>query len=60
MVGRVYGVERSPDERNPHLPKRITFLLDPDGVVAKVCEVSDAGAHPDEVVADLTGLVGAP
>lgn len=60
VVGRVYGVERSPDEQYPDFPKRMTFLIDPDGVVAKVYEVGDAGAHPDEVVTDLTGLVGAP
>jgi peroxiredoxin Q/BCP len=57
-VGRLYGVEKDPDDKYPDYPKRVTFLIDPGGVVAKVYEVTDPGAHPDEVLADLRGLVG--
>ena len=56
VVGRAYGVERGPDESNPHYPKRITFLIDPGGVIARVYEVSDAGAHPAVVLEDLGRL----
>jgi thioredoxin-dependent peroxiredoxin len=31
--------------------KRVTYLLDGDGVVRKVWDVEDAGAHPEEVLA---------
>jgi peroxiredoxin Q/BCP len=30
--------------------RRVTYLLDADGVVQKVWEVEDAGAHPEEVL----------
>lgn len=32
------------------LARRVTFLLDADGVVRRVWEVADAGAHPEEVL----------
>ena len=56
-VGRAYAVERQPDEPNPHYPKRVTFLIDPAGTIAKVYEVADAGAHPEVVLEDLRRLV---
>ena len=55
-VGRQYGVEKAPDEQYPDFPKRITYLIDPDGTVAKVYEVTDPGAHPGEVVDDIRAL----
>ena len=57
-VGRAYGAERPADEPYPDFPKRITYLIDPTGTVAKAYEVTDPGGHPAEVLADLTGLVG--
>ena len=56
-VGHQYGVERAPDENNPGYPKRVTFLIDPDGVIARVYEVTDAGAHPEALLDDLRPLV---
>lgn len=55
-VGHAYGIERPADDSYPDFPRRVTFLIDPDGTVAKVYEVTDAGAHPDEVLADLRVL----
>jgi peroxiredoxin len=52
-VGRAYGVERGADEPYPDFPKRITYLIDREGVVAKVYDVKDVAAHPDEVLADI-------
>ena len=52
-VGRQYGAEKGPDEQWPDFPKRVTFLIDPEGKVAKVYEVTDVAAHPDEVLADI-------
>jgi peroxiredoxin Q/BCP len=58
-VGRAYGIERPSDDPFPDYPRRVTFLIDPEGNVAKVYEVTEAGAHPDEVLADLPGLTRA-
>jgi peroxiredoxin Q/BCP len=55
-VGGPYGVERGPDESNPAYPKRMTFLIDPAGMLVKIYEVTDAGAHPEEVLTDLRQL----
>ncbi len=37
------------------LARRVTFLLDADGVVQRVWDVTDAGAHPEEVLQAVTG-----
>ncbi len=34
----------------------MSFVIDPDGVIARVYEVADAGAHPDIVLEDLRRL----
>jgi len=57
-VGEAYGAKKSPDEQWPDFARRVTFLIDPEGKVAKVYEVSDVNAHPGEVLADLSALVG--
>jgi peroxiredoxin Q/BCP len=36
------------------LARRATFLLDAHGTVQRVWDVTDAGAHPDEVLAAVT------
>jgi thioredoxin-dependent peroxiredoxin len=36
------------------LAQRVTFLLDADGIVQRVWDVDDAGAHPDEVLAAVS------
>jgi peroxiredoxin Q/BCP len=58
-VGLAYGVQRGPDEQNPGYPKRMTFLIDPDGKIARVYEVSDAGAHPQVVLEDIQAFAAA-
>ena len=37
------------------LARRATFLLDADGVVQQVWDVTDAGAHPEEVLSAIGG-----
>lgn len=56
-VGRAYGVDRPADDPFPDWPRRITYIIDPEGRVAKAYKVTDAAAHPDEVLADVTALV---
>jgi peroxiredoxin Q/BCP len=55
-MGDAFGATKGPDEQWPMVPKRLTFLIDPNGVVAKTYEVTDVGAHPDQVLADLRAL----
>ena len=35
--------------------RRVTYLLDADGTIGKVWDVTDAAAHPEEVLAEVTG-----
>jgi thioredoxin-dependent peroxiredoxin len=35
--------------------RRVTYLLDADGTIRKIWDVTDAGAHPEEVLAEVTG-----
>jgi peroxiredoxin Q/BCP len=57
-AGRAYETVRAPEEPMPEWAKRRTYLIDPDGVVAKSYRVRDAGPHPDEVLEDLRALKG--
>jgi peroxiredoxin Q/BCP len=56
-VGRAYETKRAPEEDFPQYAKRRTYVIDPDGRIAKTYRVTDAGAHPEELVADLPGLM---
>jgi peroxiredoxin len=44
-----YGAAESPDQEKP---KRISVLVDTDGRIAKIYDVTDAEAHPAEVLGD--------
>jgi thioredoxin-dependent peroxiredoxin len=57
-TGRAYGAEREPDERGYGFAKRLTFLIDPEGVIRKVYEVSDFSGHSAEVLKDIRELAG--
>jgi peroxiredoxin Q/BCP len=52
-VGEAYETRRAPEERDPHRPKRRTYLIDPQGVIRKAYRVRDIAAHPGDVLADL-------
>jgi len=39
------------------VPRRITYIIDPDGSIAQSYKVKDALAHPGEVVDDLEQLM---
>jgi len=59
-IGEAYEVKRAPEERDPRFPKRRTYVIDPEGRIAKAYRVQDIAAHPDEVLEDLRSLrVGA-
>jgi peroxiredoxin len=51
-VGVAYGV-RDPGTDKVHFAKRIAYLVDPEGVIAKAYRVGDVNAFAGEVLADL-------
>jgi peroxiredoxin Q/BCP len=55
-VGEAYGVKKGPDEQWADFPKRLTFLIDPDGIVRKVYEVADVASHPQQVLDDVRAM----
>jgi peroxiredoxin Q/BCP len=57
-VGEAYDVAKGPDEQYTDFPRRRSFLIDPDGVVRKIYDVTDTAAHPQQVLHDLIALGG--
>ena len=55
-VGERYETKRAPEERSPEYAKRRTYLIDPEGRIARAYRVTDIPAHPDEVLKDLAEL----
>jgi peroxiredoxin Q/BCP len=58
-VGDTYGSKRADDDPMAVLPKRNTYLIDPDGVVHKVYEVQDVSVHPQRVLDDIAAQASA-
>ena len=56
-VGAAYEAIRDPDDPFADFPKRVSYLIDPDGIIQKSYEVSDPGGHAGEVLADLAALL---
>ena len=52
-VSEQYGATKGPDEQWPDFAKRITYLVDPEGRIARTYEVKDVAAHPQDVLDDL-------
>jgi peroxiredoxin len=52
---------RDPDDRGFGLPRRITYLIDPDGVIVRSYRVTkeDLAGHADQVLADLAAAKAA-
>lgn len=59
-MGRAYGVVRAEGDQYAAYARRLSFLIDPAGVIARVYDVADVKAHADEVLADLARLQGPP
>ena len=49
-VSMAYGAA---DEAEAQYPNRISYLLDPEGIVRRVYAQVDPGQHPEEVLRDL-------
>jgi thioredoxin-dependent peroxiredoxin len=52
-VGEAYDVKRAPGERYAEYPERVSYLIDPDGIIRRVYEVADVAAHASAVLHDL-------
>jgi peroxiredoxin Q/BCP len=55
-VGREYEVEREPDDQYAAFPLRVSYLLDPEGVIRKTFAVSGVADHADSVLDALAAL----
>lgn len=55
-MGTAYEVVRAADHPYANFPERYSFLINPEGVIAKSYDVTDPGTHAAEVVADLASL----
>lgn len=55
-IGAAYDVLRPSDDPFADYPKRISYLIDPNGTIAKAYEVDDPAGHGAEVLADLAAL----
>lgn len=55
-LGRLYGTKRDDGEEWADVPRRISYLIDPDGVIRKAYRVLDPSQHPEQVLADLRDL----
>lgn len=53
VIGTAYGVQREESDRFFGLPLRRTFLIAPDGRIARVYDVQDVQAHPQQILADI-------
>ena len=58
-VGARYETLRAPEEANADSAKRRTYLIDPEGRIAKAYRVSDIPSHPFQVLEDLRALKAA-
>lgn len=55
-LAEAWGCRRGPDEAWQSLPRRRSFLVDPEGVVAREYVAVDVATHVDEVLSDLRRL----
>ena len=58
-MGEVYETKRAPEESSPEFAKRRTYLIDPNGRIAKAYRVTDIAGHPGQVLEDFRALTSA-
>ena len=54
-VGELYETKREGDN-HPEYARRLTYLIDPEGRIAKAYKVTDIAAHPGQVLEDFRRL----
>ena len=57
-MSEAYGAAKQADEQWPDFPKRISYLIGPDGTVVQRYEVADVSTHPQHVLDDLAAAAG--
>jgi peroxiredoxin Q/BCP len=57
-VGAAYEVTRPADDHYAAYPQRITYVIAPDGRIAKAIAVTDVAGHAATVIDDLRRLIG--
>jgi peroxiredoxin Q/BCP len=57
-TGLRYEVARPAGDQYERFPIRISYLIDPDGVIRHAYAVTDVAGHADEVLRDLSALQG--
>jgi thioredoxin-dependent peroxiredoxin len=55
-VGRAYDVVRPAGDQYRAFARRFSFLINPEGIIARIYDVADVKGHADEVLADLAQL----
>jgi len=55
-VGGAYDAARPADDPLASLPLRVSYLIDPDGIIRRAYTVADTAGHAAEVLADLQSL----
>jgi peroxiredoxin Q/BCP len=55
-VGARYETLRAPEEASPDNAKRRTYLIDPEGRIARAYRATDIPAHPLQVLEDIRAL----
>ena len=55
-VGKAYDAARPDDDPLASLPLRVSYLIDPEGVIRRAYHVTDTAGHAAEVLADLAAL----
>ncbi len=55
-VGRAYETARDDNDQYAAFSQRLSYLVDPDGVIRRSYQVSDVSGHADQVLADLGAL----
>lgn len=55
-VAEAYLTKRPDDHDWKDFPRRLSYLINPEGKIAKAYRVQDVAAHPDEVLNDLETL----
>ena len=55
VVTRLYGVANHPDERQVRA-RRVSFLIDAEGIIEKIWDPVSAPIHNEEVLAYLSAL----
>ena len=54
-MGELYETTREGDN-HPEFARRLTYLIDPEGGIAKAYKVTDIAAHPGQVLEDFRRL----